>query len=254
MEVTGSIGRGHGDANSDLDVVIATHDALWPAMTQEIPELSKKLGTIEDLVAFPLPHSGEAQPVRFFVLYEGGLQLDLTALPARLLPGRMPDAVVLYDPDGRLTFEAKPPGKLAIAPEAQLWDFLAWEALMQADKQIGRGSLWSALEWLQTARGHFFRLWAAAHDIPFPGEGLVSILRAAPKKGPGLPVSLGETVPHLTQQDLRKASRACARVLVAIRSQFPSLLGGRQPRPLARSTMKRLNREGRQRPRRSSRS
>jgi len=54
LEVTGSVGRGTGDANSDLDVIIATHDALWPAMTQEIPELAQALGGIVDLVAFPL--------------------------------------------------------------------------------------------------------------------------------------------------------------------------------------------------------
>ena len=252
LEVTGSVGRGTGDANSDLDVIIATHDALWPAMTQEIPELAQALGGIVDLVAFPLPHSGDAQPVRFFVLYEEGLQLDLTTLPARLLPGRMPNAVVLYDPDGRLAVEAKPPGKIAITQEAQLWDFLAWEALMRTDKEIGRGNLWSALEWLQTARGHFFRLWAAAHEIPFPGEGLVSVLRAPSKKHADLPAGLAETVPHLTKQELRNAATACAGALVELRAQFPSLLGGKEPRPLAQSMMKRLHPEPRPRPRRSS--
>ncbi|HET6193028.1 MAG TPA: hypothetical protein VFE59_39200, partial [Trebonia sp.] len=74
-----------------------------------------------------------------------------------------------------------------------------------------RGSLWEADSRLHEARHRIWALWAAAHGALYPWHGLSQVLDHDPGN---LPPGIESTVAGLAAEDLRRAVRASAEVLV----------------------------------------
>ena len=191
LEIQCSIARGAGDELSDLDMGLTARDDDWQAVAVELPE---RLSSISHDRRPPRAHDAEwgTRPHRrIFVQYADGRQLDLVVQPTSNLAGRVPGAVVLYDPGGRLATERRPGSMHAGPDEVRTWELLGWELLANVSKYLARGSVWEALERLHDARGMALRLHAAAEGVTYPGFGLTSLLDADP---PRLPDGLEATV------------------------------------------------------------
>jgi len=157
LELSSSVARGAGDADSDLG--LGADDEAWPQVLAAVPSLVGGLGEVVDTLHHRIPEWGDRPHQRTFVQYANGVQVDLVAYPASLRnKGRPPDTVVLYDPDGRLARQWLPSVYQADAATVREWTFLGWTALADMAKYLRRGSAWEALERLQQAREQVWRL------------------------------------------------------------------------------------------------
>ena len=210
LELQCSIARGAGDELSDLDMGLTVRDADWEAVAVELPDRLRLISETVDLLDHTMAEWGTRRHRRIFVQFADGRQLDLVVQPTSNLVGRVPGAIVLYDPGGRLAAERRPASMQAGADDVRAWELLGWELLANVSKYLARGSVWEALERLHDARGMVLRLYAAAEGVTYPGFGLTSLLDAAP---PRLPDGLEATVSGLEPDDLRAAALACGELL-----------------------------------------
>ena len=210
LELQCSIARGVGDELSDLDMGLAVRDPDWEAVAAELPDRLRSISGTVDLLDHTMPEWGTRRHRRIFVQYTDGRQLDLVVQPTSNLAGRVPGAVVLYDPGGRLATERRPTSIAATPDDLRAWELLGWELLANVAKYLARGSAWEALERLNGARGMALRLHAAAEGVPYPAFGLTSLLDADP---PRLPDGIERTVSGIDPDDLRSAALECASLL-----------------------------------------
>jgi len=222
LELQCSIARGAGDELSDLDLGLAVRDQDWEAVAAELPDRLRSISGTVDLLDHTMPEWGTRAHRRIFVQYADGRQVDLVVQPASNLAGRVPGAVVLYDPAGRLATERRPASIAATADDLRAWEMLGWELLANVAKYLARGSAWEALERLNDARGMALRLWAAAEGVPYPLFGLTSLLDAEPQR---LPDGLESTVSGLEPDALRRAAVACGQLLRHAAANAKSRLG-----------------------------
>jgi hypothetical protein len=222
LELQCSIARGAGDALSDLDVGIAVRDEDWEAVADELPDRLRRIAETVDLHAHAMPEWGNRPHRRLFVQYADGRQIDLVVQPAGALLGRVPGAVVLYDPDDRLADERVVAVARATPDDVRTWEGLGWESLANLVKYLERGSAWEALARLNEARDLALRLWAAAEGVPYPLFGLTSLLDADP---PRLPEGLDATAARADLPQLADAARACAGLLRAASARARATLG-----------------------------
>jgi hypothetical protein len=221
LELQCSVARGAGDELSDLDAGLWAADDAWDGAVAAVPALLRGLAPTVDLL-----ERTEAATMYFFAQYEDGTQIDLLVLRASTAKGRVPTAVVLFDPDGLLAEPWTPASLEASAAEVREWSFLAWLALSNLDKYLRRGSLWEARAQLEYARSNLLRLHATRLAVPYPGFGLTSLLD---DERASLPHGLDATVATLDAGDLRRAGVALAH-----------LLEGYEPPPLSRLVRARL--------------
>lgn len=210
VELDCSVARGAGDAHSDLDLGLGVAETAWPAALDDVPALAGRLGQVVGLLSHQIAAWGDRPHRRTFVQYADGVQLDLVAVPAASRKGLPPDAVALYDPDGRLAVPWRPASISATPADVREWAFLGWVALANLAKYLRRGSVWEALEHLDEARGHAWRLWAVVQGADHPLFGLTSVLDTP---GAALPPGIEATVAGLDPGDLHRAALACAAVL-----------------------------------------
>jgi hypothetical protein len=239
LEIQCSIARGAGDELSDLDMGLTARDDDWEAVAVELPERLRSISETVDLLEHTMPEWGTRRHRRIFVQYADGRQLDLVVQPTSNLAGRVPGAVVLYDPGGRLATERRP-GSMQVGPdEVRAWELLGWELLANVSKYLARGSVWEALERLHDARGMALRLHAAAEGVTYPGFGLTSLLDADP---PRLPDGLEATVSGPDPEGLRSAALACGELLRGAAASARNRLGTDRPEsPMADHVMTLLN-------------
>ena len=166
LELQCSVARGAGDELSDLDAGLWAADDAWDGAVAAVPALLRGLAPTVDLL-----ERTEAATPYFFAQYEDGTQIDLLVLRASTAKGRVPTAVVLFDPDGLLAEPWTPASLEASAAEVREWSFLAWLALSNLDKYLRRGSLWEARAQLEDARTNLLRLHATRLAVPFPASG-----------------------------------------------------------------------------------
>ena len=140
LELQCSIARGAGDELSDLDLGIGVRDAAWEAVADELPDRLRRFAATVDLLAHTIPEWGDRPHRRLFVQYVDGRQIDLVVRPAGGLNGRVPGAVVLYDPDGRLAEERTVGVATATPEDVRTWEGLGWELLANVAKYLERGS------------------------------------------------------------------------------------------------------------------
>lgn len=222
LELQCSIARGAGDELSDLDVGMAVRDDAWEQVAFDLPDRLREFSTTVDLLAHTMPEWGSRPHRRLFVQYADGRQIDLVVQPASAMLGRVPGAIVLYDPDGLLAEERVVAVATATLDDARRWELLGWESLANVAKYLRRGSPWEALARLTEARDHALRLWAAAEDVPYPLFGLTSLLDAEP---PRLPDGLDATAARADLAELATAARGCAELLRAASARARERLG-----------------------------
>ena len=207
-----SIGRGVGDALSDIDAYLGVAAASWPNFLTDVPSLAGMLGPVLDLRSeiFEAP-AGTTRPYQHtFVQFRDGLQLDLVVAPAApRAPGH--DWVVLHDPDHLIGGEPIP--GTATPDQVTGWMFNAFVRLSACAKYLNRGSLWEAAEMLHAARTDLWRLWATARSITDPQYGLAAVSDAAPVE---LPDGIEQTIAPLERAALSAAALACADLLLGV--------------------------------------
>jgi hypothetical protein len=209
-----SLGRGAGDRLSDLDLAMGVREEEFDATLAAVRRAIDGLAELVDSYQHQLP-GVTARHQRIFAQYGDRCQVDLVVFGASEPMGAVPDAVVLYDPDRRLTRPAGQPstGQSAPGPEQiREWAFHGWCALADLGKYLRRGSAWEALGRLHEARGQLWQLLAAAHGLPQPQYGLTSILDFAPDK---IRPEMTGTVSGLEPAGLLAAARRVAELLAS---------------------------------------
>jgi hypothetical protein len=205
-----SLGRGAGDALSDIDGAIGVGPDDVLAMEEILVATLPELGTVVDVLRHPVGPDGQWR--RVFAQFADGLQLDLpvvdeASIVERLDSGGAPDFVVLYK-------KATVPAAYDVSAEQiREWAFLGWCALIDLDKYLRRGSLWEAHNRLHDARHRIWGLWAATHGAMYPWHGLSQVLDHDPSH---LPAGIEETVAGLDAAGLRRAARASAAILAEV--------------------------------------
>lgn len=222
-----SIGRGVGDALSDIDAYLGVATASWPAFVVDVPSLAEMLGEVLDLRGEMIqPTGGTSRPYEHtFVQYRDGLQLDLVvARAAPRAPGH--DWIVLYDPDHLIAGEPMP--GTATPDQVTGWMFNAFVRLGACGKYLTRGSLWEAAEVLHAARTDLWRLWATARSVADPQYGLTALLDAASVEIPG---GIERTIAPLERAALGAATLACADLLIEVWPAAISAIGASSAAP-----------------------
>ena len=210
LELQASIARGAGDELSDLDLGMAVRDDEWERVADDLPDRLRRFAPAVDLLSHAIPEWGTRPHRRIFVQYADGRQIDLVVQPVASVNGRVPGAIVLYDPDDRMAQERVVSMATATAADVHAWEVLGWESLANVAKYLERGSAWEALGRLNEARDLALRLWAAGEGVPYPMFGLTSLLDADP---PRLPAGIDGTAARADLDELATAARACASLL-----------------------------------------
>ena len=96
---------GAGDGLSDLDLGIAARDPDWERIAEELPDRLRRFAPPVDLLSHSISEWGTRPHRRLFVQYADGRQIDVVTQPTASITGRVPGAIVLYDPDGRMAEE-----------------------------------------------------------------------------------------------------------------------------------------------------
>jgi hypothetical protein len=222
-----SLARDAADVLSDLDVAIGVKDEHFDeALGRAIPAMAG-LGDLVDcfdhrLVGLDRPHR------RVFAQYTDRTQIDLVVCEASY--GRLPGAVVLYDPQGCV--DVAPLATVEVSPgQVREWACLAWVALADLGKYLRRASPWEALGRLGEARGHLWQLWATSQRVRDPQYGVTSVLDFAPHH---LPIGMVGTVTGLDPVALLAAGRQLARLLTETQGRLALGGFGAGPDALAR--------------------
>jgi hypothetical protein len=215
VELGGSLGRGAGDAWSDLDAGLGVvGDDLDQRAAEAIRAVSEFAPVAGTLIQ---PWQTGAHCI---VAYQDGRQLSLVVAPADFRSGRPPESIVLLDRSGRLA-EALPAERWTPDADTQReWVFLAWIAIGDAARHAVRDHRWRALRSLTEGRDLVWQLWAADAGVAFPGFGAVSVENA------GLPAPPGLDATHpagLEPEQLLDAAEALGRVLTELRDDHDEL-------------------------------
>lgn len=230
VELGGSLGRGAGDAWSDIDAGLGVvgEPAGRPAETiAAVSGFAPVAGT--------LIQSWQTGS-HCIVAYRDGRQLSLVVAPADFRAGRPPESRVLLDRSGRLA-EPLPPDRWRPDADTQReWVFLAWVAIGDAARHAVRDHRWRSLRSLAEGRDLVWQLWAADAEVAFPAFGAVSVENAGLPAPPGLEATHPAT---LDRDRLLDAAEALGRVLTAVRADHEELADSvrrrisalRSPRP-----------------------
>lgn len=205
LELGGSLGRGAGDAWSDLDAGIGvTGDDLEVRRDEAVRAVSAFAPVAGTLI------QGWQAGSHCIVAYADGRQLSLVVAPADFRSGKPPESRALLDRTGRLAVPV-PAERLATAPETlREWGFLAWIAIGDAARHAVRGHRWRALRSLTEGRDLVWQLWGADRGVVYPAFGVVSVENADLPEPPGI---LGTHPADLDQDSLLDAAEALGRVL-----------------------------------------
>jgi hypothetical protein len=206
-----SIGRGAADELSDIDAMYGVAAAGWQDAVRESAALVRRIGDLIDMYQQIIEPADRALPAyqHTFAQYATGVQIDLVLAVARERQAPRPDWVVLYDPDERITGDART--SAATEEQVRQWMYVALVHLSMCAKYLTRGSLWEAQAQLDATRAELWRLWAAAERIADPQYGLTAVLDAPDAP---MPENIEATVAGLDRRALRSAAMSCGELLV----------------------------------------
>lgn len=225
-----SLGRGAGDALSDVDAVLGVDTARGGPGAEQVLTVEHAVvaAVCDGDVVVDVLRDQVGPPDRFirrvFAQYRDGLQLDLAiAAETEVRRGRAaPDFVSLYRSStppaaqnglGGPEAARFPAADTVTTDQIYEWTFLGWCALADVGKYLHRRSLWEAHNRLHEARGRVWALWAAARGALYPWHGLSQVLDQEP---PVLPPGMEATVARLEHADLQRAAHATAQVLAQV--------------------------------------
>lgn len=205
-----SVGRGAGDALSDLDMALGLRDEDFDAGITDVRAVIDGLADLVESYHHLLPEV-KGQHERIFAQYADRCQVDLVVFTASTDIGNGPSIVVLYDADD--VIEVRPERPPATPEQVREWAFRGWCCLADAGKYLRRGSAWEALRALDEARNCWWQLWAVAHGVRDPRYGIISILDFA--RGI-VPADAAGTVPRLDLAELTSAGQKLSELLGGI--------------------------------------
>jgi len=213
FDVGCSIGAGDGDELSDIDSGIGYPE--WFETVEVWPLAEQLVNTVGEVVDV-LVHTMDGSPPeirRLAVEYSDGVQLDLVVMPAKRMTGLRDREVAIVDKDGDLMGVATsqfygPPDE----DGAREWSLMAWWWLSDVAKYLQRGALFEAAERIALIRQQALKLFAAAHDVPYPSFGLTSLLDHEPFE---LPDGLADTYPRPDDVTSIAAAACAVRALLA---------------------------------------
>jgi hypothetical protein len=251
-----SLGRGAGDALSDIDAALGVDAECGEAGTQPVEATAAMvvaalpdLGPLVDVLRYQAG-AGEPWKQLIFAQYADGAQLDLAVVPEedirlRRRGGGAPDFISVYELSGPPASGESQAGEPAAAyavtgDQVREWAFGGWCALIDADKYLRRGSLWEAHNQLGQARHYVWALWAAAIGAMYPWHGLSQVLD---HDSGNLPPGIESTVAGLDAADLRRAARASAGVLATVSAAAAKRHPADLPRAMAAYVTEALARE-----------
>jgi len=237
-----SLGRGAGDALSDIDAALGIAAERGYAGAEQVvateaavTALLPSLGPLVDVLRH---RTGRADQFarRIFAQFADGTQLDLAVIAEAEVrrSDAAPDFVSLYrraSPPGADLANDAPPAGAVTSEQVREWAFFGWCALIDADKYLRRGSLWEAHARLHEARHQIWALWAAATGAIYPWHGLSQVLDHDPEN---LPPGIESTVAGLDPADLRHAAQASATVLTQVSAAAAQRFPAELPSAMAR--------------------
>ncbi|MBO1754924.1 hypothetical protein [Allobranchiibius sp. CTAmp26] len=247
LSVGCSLGRGAGDALSDVDAALGVDasrgedgarevSGVEHAVVAALSQGQPPVGVLRDRVG-----PADRFVRRLFAQFRDGTQLDLAIMAeAEVRRGASaPDFVPLYVSSATSSSPARayPPADTATAEQIHDWTFLGWSALADLDKYLQRGSAWEAHSRLHEARHRVWQLWAAANGATYPWHGLSQVLDEDPHH---LPSGIDATVAGLDLVDLRRAARATADVLARVSGLAADTHDATLPTEMARYVTDRL--------------
>lgn len=230
-----SLGRGAGDALSDIDGAIGLDAApgddgaaLVRSVEGDLVAALPGMGTVVDVLRHRYgPADRYIQ--RIFAQFADGPQIDLTVMAdyeiQRGIKAR-PDWVFLYG-EPRPPADGPEPDAAYVMTGEQVREqaFLGWAALIDLDKYLRRGSLWEAHFRLNEVRDRIWALWGAATGALYPWHGLSQVLDQDPDL---LPPGIESTVAGLDADALRAAAQSSAAILTSVSAaaaeRFPANL------------------------------
>jgi hypothetical protein len=203
VEVGGSLGRGAGDALSDVDAGIGVREPgqdhtgqdhtgrdhagqnhtgqVSEARIAEARSAAESFAPIAATLTQPL---GDA--THLVCVYEDGRQLSLVVFDAEVRTGLPPQAIATVDKSGRLSTPLDQTRWDADHATVREWTFLAWIAIGDAARHRLRDRPWRALKALTEARDQLWRLRAHELGLVFPMFGAVTVENADATPPPGI--------------------------------------------------------------------
>ncbi|MQM27107.1 hypothetical protein [Glycomyces albidus] len=236
VELGGSLGRGAGDALSDVDAGIGVRDLAADASDARDPDgpdpdwpdtgagdlgergsgaRDPRLDAIRSAITGFAPTAAVLDQrlgdlTHLICVYRDGRQLSLVVFDAAARTGLPPQSSAPVDKTGRLAEPLAPDRWDPDDRTRREWAFLAWIALGDAARHTLRDHPWRALHALTEARDHLWRLHAAALGLTYPAFGAVTVENAEAEPPQGIHATHPET---LTAPDMRKALEALAGLL-----------------------------------------
>ncbi len=236
LQVQGSVGRGSADNLSDLDLGLVVAESSWPRITEEVPSLVRRLGSVVDDHYEFIPGPDAPEVFRVWAQFKNGIQVDMLVLPASHVLGSGPDGRTIFDPD-ELLLVSDHPLRVTDPRTVSKWAFLCWHDLAESIKCMERNRPAAAIEWLGSARMATISCWAAAHGVDY--AGLANVVAARLGVTCPWPDGLEETYPVLNVASVVAAAVA----LADLQGRVEALLGQRlgiSSRPLAGWVTERL--------------
>lgn len=207
VELAGSLGRGVGDALSDVDAGIGVH-----ALVQDDERIAEAAAAVEGFapVAATLVQHWDGGIVHLVCAYLDGRQLSLVVFDEAARPGLPPQAVATVDKSNRLALRLDRGRWDADEGTVREWTFLAWTAVGDAARHRLREHPWRALKSLEEARDHLWKVWAHALGLEFALHGAVAVENA----GAAPPGGIEDTHPRdLSAEEFHGALTALGRLL-----------------------------------------
>jgi hypothetical protein len=212
VEIGGSLGRGAGDALSDVDAGIGVRepgqDQPGPVPEARIAEARSAAESFAPIAATLTQPLGDATHI--VCVYEDGRQLSLVVFDADVRTGLPPQAIATVDKSGRLSTPLDQTRWDAAEATVREWTFLAWTAIGDAARHRLRNRPWRALKALTEARDQLWRLRAHEMGLVFPMFGAVTVENADATPPPGIE----DTHPRdLSAEEFHRALTATTRLL-----------------------------------------
>lgn len=187
LELGGSLGRGAGDAQSDVDAAVGvTGDGGIDAVQDAVTGFA--------CAAAVLRQAFGSESTHLLTVYADGRQLSLVVMPSTARAGLPPQSVALVDKTGALATPLDPSIWDPDTMTRREWTFLACIAVSDAIKHSRRGKTWRALRSLNEARDLYLQLLAARERVIFPQFGAVSLENSRRSVPPGLASTLVGTL------------------------------------------------------------
>jgi hypothetical protein len=201
-----SLGRGVGDALSDVDALIGVRPEAWESALAESRHWVTEAGPLIDMTQIVRPASsvGGREYQHTYALYANRVELDLSVSRVGSEWSRRADWIVLYDPDTVVPTEVTQ--SMPEADDVRRWGYAVLIRLNAVVKYVSRGALWEAHTCLELARADTWRICAVGANVPDARYGVTAVFDD-PRQP--VPPTMAQTIASLDRSSLVAAARVC---------------------------------------------